>query len=183
MTSAGEGDVIRDVLIIDISDFENRKHEIGRQLYHASHNVGFFYIKGHGVPNKDIDSIFNAGEQFLNLPADVKEKFVWIPDRYLGWRSQSDLESVTGSLIRQLIATFVAATDVHAEGSAIRADSRDCGICAGNKLWEWVSFGRYGTGGYDVRKQARFRLCCAKDSSLRISLPVLHMSLFSVKQF
>lgn len=24
---------------------------------------------------------------------------------------------------------------------------------AGNKLWEWVSFGRYGTGGYDVRKQ------------------------------
>jgi len=119
MTSAGEGDVIRDVLIVDISDFENRKHEIARQLYHASHNVGFFYIKGHGVPNKDINSIFNAGEQFLDLPADVKEKFVWVPDRYLGWRSQRDLESVTGSLIKQLIAQFVPATAVHAEGSAI----------------------------------------------------------------
>jgi len=124
MTSAGEADVIRDVLIIDISDFENRKHEIGRQLYHASHNVGFFYIKGHGVPNKDIDSIFNAGEQFLDLPADVKEKFVWVPDRYLAWRSQSDLESVTGSLNKQFIALFVPATAVHAEGAAIRAESR-----------------------------------------------------------
>ena len=71
------------------------------------------------MPNKDINSIFNAGEQFLDLPADVKEKFVWVPDRYLGWRSQRDLESVTGSLIKQLIAQFIPATDVHAEGSAI----------------------------------------------------------------
>ena len=34
-----------------------------------------------------------------------------IPDRYLGWRSGADLETVTG-----------------------------------NQLWEWFSFGRYGTG-------------------------------------
>ena len=129
MTSAGEGDVIRDVLIVDISDFDNRKHEIGRQLYHASHNVGFFYIKGHGVPNKDMNSIFNAGEQFLNLPADVKEKFVWVPDRYLGWRSQSDLESVTGSLIKQLIAPFIPATDVNAGGSAIAIVASVLSVC------------------------------------------------------
>ncbi len=125
MTSAGDGDVITDVLIIDLSDFENRKHEIGHQLYHASHNVGFFYIKGHGVPNKDIDSIFNAGEQFLDLTADVKEKFVWIPDRYLGWRSQTDLECVTGSLIKHIFAPFVSAIDVQVVGSAVRADSSD----------------------------------------------------------
>lgn len=24
---------------------------------------------------------------------------------------------------------------------------------AGNKLWEWASFGRYGTGGFDVHHQ------------------------------
>ena len=29
---------------------------------------------------------------------------------------------------------------------------------AGNKLWEWFSFGRYGTGGYDVRNQASSQL-------------------------
>ena len=96
MTSSGEGPVSKDVLIIDISNFEERKHDIGRQLYHASHNVGFFYIKGHGLPNQEIESIFKAGEKFLDLPTDVKEKHVWVPDRYLGWRSQSNLESVTG---------------------------------------------------------------------------------------
>lgn len=30
--------------------------------------------------------------------------------------------------------------------------------CAGNKLWEWVSFGRYGTGGYDVRQQVSWHV-------------------------
>lgn len=116
MASSGQGPVTKDVLIIDISDFENRKHEIGRQLYHASHNVGFFYIKGHGVPNHDIDRTFDAGEKFLDLPTEVKEKHVWIPDRYLGWRSQSNLESVTGALNPWLIpccrATAAPRSDV-----------------------------------------------------------------------
>jgi isopenicillin N synthase-like dioxygenase len=102
MSAAGEGPVLRDVLIIDISDFENRKHEIGRQLYHASHNVGFFYIKGHGVPTAEVESIFKSGEKFLDLPTEVKEKHVWIPDRYLGWRSQTNLESVTGALVADM---------------------------------------------------------------------------------
>lgn len=102
MSAAGEGPVLRDVLIIDISDFENRKHEIGRQLYHASHNVGFFYIKGHGVPTAEVESIFKSGEKFLDLPTKVKEKHVWIPDRYLGWRSQTNLESVTGALVADM---------------------------------------------------------------------------------
>lgn len=46
----------------------------------------------------------------------------------------------------------------------VRSDLRTCPRkCAeltrvvhkipGNKLWEWFSFGRYGTGGYDVRQQ------------------------------
>ena len=96
MAALGEGPVTSKVLIIDISDFENRKHDIGQQLYHASKDVGFFYIKGHGVPQHEVDSIFKDGELFYGLPDDVKEKHVWIPDRYLGWRSQSDLESVTG---------------------------------------------------------------------------------------
>ena len=36
----------RKIVIIDISDFENRKHEISQQLLEASKDVGFFYIRG-----------------------------------------------------------------------------------------------------------------------------------------
>jgi hypothetical protein len=39
--SAGNGDVSRKVLIVDISDFENRKHEIAKQLHYAASEVGF----------------------------------------------------------------------------------------------------------------------------------------------
>lgn len=107
MAALGEGPVTSKVLIIDISDFENRKHEIGQQLYHASKDVGFFYIKGHGVPQDDVDRIFQDGELFYALPDEVKQKFVWIPDRYLGWRSQSDLESVTGVQVNATVCSNV----------------------------------------------------------------------------
>ena len=38
----------REILTIDLSDFENRKQEIASQLLHASKDVGFFYVSGHG---------------------------------------------------------------------------------------------------------------------------------------
>ena len=63
-------------------------------------------IKDHGIPQADIDTIFNDGEAFYGLPEDVKEEHVWIPDRYLGWRSQSNLESVTGSIEFALATVF-----------------------------------------------------------------------------
>ncbi|KAK9803831.1 hypothetical protein WJX73_004943 [Symbiochloris irregularis] len=33
----------------------------------------------------------------MHLPREVKEKFSWIPDRYLGWRSPDNIETVTGN--------------------------------------------------------------------------------------
>ena len=41
MASAGTGRIIRDVLIVDISDFETRKDEIAKQLHYAASEVGF----------------------------------------------------------------------------------------------------------------------------------------------
>lgn len=96
MTSAGAGPVASKVLIIDISDFESRKQEIAQQLYSTAKDVGFFYIRGHGIPQEEIELAFAAGQRFYDLPERVKQQFSWIPDRYLGWRSQSDLETVTG---------------------------------------------------------------------------------------
>ena len=45
MASAGASGVLRDVLIIDLDDFDNRKQEIGRQLHQAASRSGFFYVK------------------------------------------------------------------------------------------------------------------------------------------
>lgn len=154
MASAGKGEVLRDVLIVDISRYEERKHEIAQQLHHAAAHVGFFYVKvcagrimrymryapptdctsgsifldwqGHGISSVEVEKLYAAGDRFLALPtevralrigaqlrrpkecsirspghtAQVKEQYKWISDRYLGWRSQSDLESVTGTAVQ-----------------------------------------------------------------------------------
>ena len=57
----------------------------------------FLYIKDHGIPSSILDKVFAAGHEFLALPTEAKQEHVWIPDRYLGWRSQADLKSVTGA--------------------------------------------------------------------------------------
>ncbi len=70
MTSAGDGPVASKVLIVDISDFENRKHEIAEQLHSAAKDVGFFYIKGHGISTERVEAAFSAGQSFYDLPDD-----------------------------------------------------------------------------------------------------------------
>ena len=45
MGSAGTDRVLRDVLVVDLSDFEKRKQDIAQQLHHAATKVGFFYVK------------------------------------------------------------------------------------------------------------------------------------------
>ena len=41
MAVAGNGNASRKVLIIDLDDFENRKHEIAKQLHVGASEVGF----------------------------------------------------------------------------------------------------------------------------------------------
>ena len=71
-------------MIIDLTDFDNRKREIGEQLHAAARDVGFFFVKGHGISQEEIDESLQSGNRFFGLPDTVKEEFKWIPDRFLG---------------------------------------------------------------------------------------------------
>ena len=83
--------------MIDISEIEERKGEVAKQLYDAAVNSGFCYIKGHGLSSELIHDVFAAGHKFMGLDNEVKKKYCFIPDRYLGWRSPDNIESVTGA--------------------------------------------------------------------------------------
>lgn len=54
----------RQVVTIDISNFEQRKHEIAAQLFEAAKNVGFFYISGQQADNAKRRRLRAAGPQF-----------------------------------------------------------------------------------------------------------------------
>lgn len=65
--------------IIDISPFlsptssESAKNETAQSLYAACHEVGFFYLTGHGIPEKTQQAVLDAAREFF-LNASEEEK-------------------------------------------------------------------------------------------------------------
>lgn len=65
--------------IIDISPFlshtssESAKNETAQALYAACHEVGFFYLTGHGIPEKTQQAVLDAAREFF-LNASEEEK-------------------------------------------------------------------------------------------------------------
>ena len=45
-----------------------------RRLGEISATVGFFYVRGHGVPDDLVDAVFDQSQQFHNLPMEVKNR-------------------------------------------------------------------------------------------------------------
>eukprot|EP01097_Dermamoeba_algensis_P007698 TRINITY_DN4913_c0_g1_i1.p1 TRINITY_DN4913_c0_g1~~TRINITY_DN4913_c0_g1_i1.p1 ORF type:complete len:320 (-),score=67.16 TRINITY_DN4913_c0_g1_i1:36-995(-) len=65
--------------IIDISPLvingpvEQRK-QIGIQLDRACREVGFFYVKGHGIDPQYLESLFQIAKEFFDLPQEEKNQ-------------------------------------------------------------------------------------------------------------
>ena len=67
--------------IIDVSAFttdsnsRTAKLKVAKQIFEACHDVGFFYLIGHNVPQEIIDKVLNLGYEFFHLPEDEKIKY------------------------------------------------------------------------------------------------------------
>jgi len=61
--------------LIDISRFRAPgadRAEFLAELRHAAHDVGFFYVVGHGVPEELMTGIFDVARRFFELPLDQR---------------------------------------------------------------------------------------------------------------
>ncbi|ORX36674.1 flavonol synthase/flavanone 3-hydroxylase [Kockovaella imperatae] len=65
-----------EIPIIDFEGLEDGSPEIaadiGRKFYAACREVGFAYIKNHGIPERDIQGMFDYSRRFFALPYDIK---------------------------------------------------------------------------------------------------------------
>lgn len=87
--------VLRQVPLIDLSNFEDRKAEITELLWDAAVNVGFFQIENHGIPSSMIDNVFNLSKEFFDLGKDEKTKYPL--RRNEGYESLSQVRPSTGT--------------------------------------------------------------------------------------
>lgn len=60
--------------LVDISGFRDpgRREAFLADLRHAAHDVGFFYVTGHGVPGDVTDAVLDAAREFFALPMEQR---------------------------------------------------------------------------------------------------------------
>ena len=62
--------------VLDLSLFrgdESERAPFLADLRHASHDVGFFYVTGHGVPEAVVADVFDAAREFFALPLEERQ--------------------------------------------------------------------------------------------------------------
>jgi isopenicillin N synthase-like dioxygenase len=64
------------------------KERLAKQLEHAVHHVGFFYVKNYGLAQEQVDQQFTLAKNFFDLEEAEKAKYeVNYPNAdYNGWR-------------------------------------------------------------------------------------------------
>ncbi|MCM2449249.1 isopenicillin N synthase family oxygenase [Agrobacterium vitis] len=97
-TIGGVGKTVeRDVPVIDLADFDNRKAEIADLLWEASVGIGFFQVYNHGITQQDIDAAFETAWSFFELPAEVKAQYPMPKGTNAGWEFKAQVRPSTGT--------------------------------------------------------------------------------------
>lgn len=92
---AGLGTTLaREVRVIDLSDFEQRRDTISEQLWRAATEIGFFQVSGHGIAQADMDAAFARAADLFALPEATKAQ--WPLARNAGWESRAQIRPSTG---------------------------------------------------------------------------------------
>jgi isopenicillin N synthase-like dioxygenase len=79
-----------ELVTLDLSDFDQPggKERLAKQLEHAVHHVGFFYVKNYGLTQEQVDQQFTLAKHFFALPVEEKatSEVDYASADYNGWR-------------------------------------------------------------------------------------------------
>jgi isopenicillin N synthase-like dioxygenase len=111
--------------VIDICGLHDgsvaRYREIADAFLTAAQNVGFFYLKNHGVPAELIDEAFAVSGEFFAHSATEKET-VHVSDRHRGFLSVGQAK-MQGSPTKDLKESFIWGREFSADALASLADN------------------------------------------------------------
>ncbi|MFT3661798.1 MAG: 2-oxoglutarate and iron-dependent oxygenase domain-containing protein [Gordonia sp. (in: high G+C Gram-positive bacteria)] len=87
----------RSVPRIDLTDRENRREEITRQLWDAATEIGFFQLVNHGIGQDVVDDAFATARDFFALPQEAKAALPLDKPNNVGWEYSSQVRPSTGT--------------------------------------------------------------------------------------
>ena len=66
-----------ELVTLDLEDFPRPggKERLAKQLEHAVHHVGFFYVKNYGLSQEEVDHQFTLAKNFFDLDLEDKTKY------------------------------------------------------------------------------------------------------------
>ncbi len=123
-----------EIPVLDLSPYlpeqSGALESLARQLCHALENIGFYFIKGHGVPQSLIDAAFAETARFHAQPLDSKMKLRRNRDNvgYLPMSRSNDPEAAIKPNVNEAI--FVK-RDLPADHPDVQAHKR----FRGTNLW------------------------------------------------
>lgn len=79
-----------ELVTLDLEDYgrPGGRERLAKQLYHAVHHVGFFYVKNYGLSQEQVDQQFTLAKHFFELDEEEKGKYEvdYAAADYNGWR-------------------------------------------------------------------------------------------------
>lgn len=79
-----------ELVTLDLEDYDRPggKERLAKQLEHAVHHVGFFYVKNFGLSQEQVDQQFTLAKNFFELDVNEKAKYEvdYANADYNGWR-------------------------------------------------------------------------------------------------
>jgi isopenicillin N synthase-like dioxygenase len=80
---------IEEIPVIDFAPFlagdPEARRAVAGEIAHACRAIGFFYLKGHGVPDDRREAIFAETRRFFRLPRAAKAGALATQEWYRGW--------------------------------------------------------------------------------------------------
>ncbi|MFD3462891.1 isopenicillin N synthase family dioxygenase [Nocardia fluminea] len=96
MGGLGKETTDREIRVVDLTDFENRRAEITEELWAAATEIGFFQLSGHGIAQDLIDEMFGTTADFFALPEEIKAQYPLVKKNNAGWESLSQVRPSIG---------------------------------------------------------------------------------------
>lgn len=91
-------EVDREIVCIDLRDFDDRQAEIDDAVWRASVETGFFQVTDHGIDNTLVDRAFALAERFFALDEAAKATVARPEKSNSGWESKTQKRPSTGTL-------------------------------------------------------------------------------------